>query len=104
MFEKFVDYLDRPFEDYTITYTEHVQERMDQRGITEKEVEDALCHGVIVEDYTSQRGLPVVLVLRAELKHLHVVVHVKELEIRIDVITTYYAGSHWRKGSRRRKR
>ena len=77
-------------EEEKIQWTNHVLVRLLQRGITQKEIENALLNGEIIEEYENDYPYPSCLVcgLNAQSEILHIVCGLAQQKLWI--ITAYY--------------
>lgn len=75
--------------DETIEISSHIQQRMLQRGVSYKEVKQALMNGEIIEDYPDDYPYPSCLVLgtTSNGKKLHIVAGIGEEKLWL--ITVY---------------
>lgn len=85
----------KKFKDYTIEYRIHATKNMYRRSIEQKDVENILCFGEIIEEYKDDFPLPSVLIngKTAENRQLHVVAGINSNELVIVIITTYIPDS-----------
>ena len=74
----------------TFIYREHAIQRMFERDIFEKDVEDTIYNGEIIEEYFDDKPYPSFLALKFCVKHLHVVFAKNYENNEIIVITAYY--------------
>ena len=88
----------------TVFFTRHAAERCRQRGITAKDIKDAVMNGEVIEDYPDDFPFPSCLILGsvAKIKPLHVCMSDEGSGGRI--ITAYFPLSErWDSGFRIRK-
>lgn len=76
--------------DGKIRWTNHVLIRLIQRNISQEDVENALIHGEIIEEYSNDYPYPSCIVFGVNLKSeiLHIVCGINNSELWI--ITAYY--------------
>lgn len=69
----------------------HAMKRMEERNISMEEIEDAILHGKIIEDYPNDFPFPSCLILNCLLrgKPLHIVVGVNVTEMQMHLVTAY---------------
>lgn len=91
-------------QDGKIRWTNHVMIRLLQRNINQSDVENALFHGEIIEEYEDSYPYPSCLVYGIDLnnKVLHVICGTSETELW--VITAYYPDNiKWKDDLKTRK-
>jgi len=71
-------------------YREHAVKRMFERDISEKQVEDTVKNGKIIEEYLDDYPYPSFLALNFFEKPLHVVFAKNDIDNEIIIITTYH--------------
>ena len=74
----------------TFIYREHAIQRMFERDILEKHVEDTVKYGEVIEEYCDDKPYPSFLALKLYEKPLHVVFARDQENKKIIVITAYY--------------
>ena len=83
-----------------VEWTNHVQQRILQRGISRKDVKEAIIHGEIIENYPNDYPFPSFLMLG--INHLHVVCGLGTGKLWI--ITAYRpSGDKWETDLKTRK-
>ena len=88
-----------------IRWTNHVIIRLLQRNISQEDIENALLHGEIIEEYNEDYPYPSCLVFGIDLKSkvLHVVCGLSEIELWI--ITAYYPDNiKWEEDKKTRRK
>lgn len=99
-----IELIRRLCEAKALQWTNHVMIRLLQRGISTNDVEYAIIHGEIIEQYPDDYPYPSCLVLGATIagKHLHVVCGATNE--RLWLITAYYPNpDEWSPDFKRRK-
>ena len=92
--------------DFDIEYRLHSTRRMFERDITEKDIENLLVNGSIIEEYPDDYPLPSILLNghTVKSKPLHVVIAINEPQQKLVVITTYIPDlNKWMENFSRRK-
>ena len=91
MDRKLPEYLGAPFDSWTIEYRVHATQRMFRRSIEEKDVNQLLFNGTIIEEYQTDFPFPSVLIngLSAVNRPLHAVVGIDTKSCRLYLITIY---------------
>jgi len=76
---------------FDVEYRVHSTRRMFERGITDKDIENLLTNGKVIEQYPDDYPLPSVLLNGYTLtdKPLHAVIAINEPESKLIVVTTY---------------
>ena len=90
--------------DNRIRWTNHIMIRLLQRNITQKDIENVLLKGEIIEEYENDYPYPSCLICGSNLKNeiLHIVCGLGEMEIW--VITAYYPDiKEWEEDLKTRK-
>ncbi len=87
---KKIDIIKQMVKEEKIRWTNHVVIRLFQRNITQRDIENALLNGEIIEEYENDYPYPSCLVYGINLNNevLHIVCGVNETELWI--ITAYY--------------
>ena len=91
---------------FDIEYRIHSTRRMFDRGITNKDIEETLANGGIIEQYPDDYPLPSILLNghTSANKPLHVVIAINEPQQKLIVVTTYIPDPHkWTNNFSRRK-
>lgn len=99
-----IDDIVQKVRDGKIRWTNHLMIRLLQRNITQKDIENAIINGEIIEEYEDDYPYPSCLVYGINLKNqvLHIVCELNEVELW--VITAYYPDNiKWKKDLKTRK-
>ena len=99
-----IDTIKQLIEENKIRWTNHIVIRLLQRNINQKDIEEALLNGEILEEYENDYPYPSCLVygITTNNKVLHVVCGLNEEELWI--ITAYYPNSlKWKEDLKTRK-
>ena len=99
-----IDSIIKMVKEEKIRWTNHVIVRLFQRNISQKDIENALLNGEIIEGYENDYPFPSCLVYGINLNNevLHIVCGVNKTELWI--ITAYYPDNiKWEKDFKKRK-
>ena len=99
-----IDVIKQMIKDRKIRWTNHIAVRLLQRNISQKDVENAILNGEIIEEYENDYPYPSCLIYGVGLDNqvLHIVCGLNDVEVWI--ITAYYPDEfEWEKDLKTRR-